>query len=548
MTIVQSILSLHAQGWSQRRIADQLGIDRETVSRYVRLARSAVQPHPSDLSKPAIAPIDPVRVSADSNPATPAPIGSGGAGRRSHCAPWREFILAKHGQGLSAQRIHQDLRAESGTEGISYDSVRRFLKRVGAVRVAPVRRLECAPGQEAQVDFGTGATVIGSDGQRRRTHVFRIVLSHSRKAYSEACFRQTTEDFLRAIENALWAFGGAPQTLIIDNLKAAVTHPDWFDPELNPKLLSFSRHYGTVILPTKPRTPRHKGKIERGIGYVKNNGLKGHTFDSLQAQNEHLARWEATIADTRIHGTTKRQVGKLFADVERAALVPLPAERFPFFHEAQRIVSRDGHIEVAKAYYSVPPEYLSRPVWARWDARLVRVFNHRLEQIALHVRREPGKFSTLSEHLVPEKINGIERGATWLLAKAAPIGDRAQEWASVMLQTRGIEGLRVLQGLLALAKRHSCEALDQACGTALSYQAFRLRTLRQLLKHRADAQQPLPFLDEHPLIRPLSDYGGWVRAALVDPWGKNQRPQVLPPDPQLLPSFYSGPCNQENSS
>ena len=160
------------------------------------------------------------------------------------------------------------------------------------------------------------------------------------------------------IENALWSFGGVPQTLVIDNLKAAVTHPDWFDPELNPKLLSFSRHYGTVILPTKPRTPRHKGKIERGIGYVKNNGLKGHTFDSLQAQNEHLARWEATIADTRIHGTTKRQVGKVFMEVERVALFPLPAERFPFFHEAQRIVSRDGHIEVAKAYYSVPPEYL----------------------------------------------------------------------------------------------------------------------------------------------------------------------------------------------
>ena len=141
MTIVQSILSLPAQGWSQRRIAAQLGIDRETVSGYIRLARSAVQPDPSDLSKPAIAPIDPARTqrvpAADSNPA-PVPIGSASAGRRSHGAPWREYMLAKHGQGLSAQRIHQDLRAQSGTERISYDSVRRFLKRVGAVRVFPV--------------------------------------------------------------------------------------------------------------------------------------------------------------------------------------------------------------------------------------------------------------------------------------------------------------------------------------------------------------------------------------------------------------------------
>ncbi len=81
-------------------------------------------------------------------------------------------------------------------------------------------------------------------------------------------------------------------------------------------------------------------------------------------------------------------MGKVFREVEQAALLPLPAERFPFFHEAQRIVSRDGHIEVAKAYYSAPPEYLGRTVWARWDERLVRVFNHRFEQIALHVRRD----------------------------------------------------------------------------------------------------------------------------------------------------------------
>ena len=102
------------------------------------------------------------------------------------------------------------------------------------------------------MDYGTGAPVIGTDRQRRKTHVFRIVLSHSRKAYSEVCFRQTTEDFLRCLENAIWHFGGVPQTIVIDNLKAAVSHPDWYDPELTPKLRSFCRHYGTAILPTRP--------------------------------------------------------------------------------------------------------------------------------------------------------------------------------------------------------------------------------------------------------------------------------------------------------
>ena len=185
-----------------------------------------------------------------------------------------------------------------------------------------------------------------------------VVLSHSRKAYSEVVFRQTTENLIRCLENAFWHFGGVPKTLVPDNLKAAVLKADWYDPDLNPKLRSFCEHYGTVLLPTKPRTPRHKGKVERGVDYVQENALKGHKFSSLQEQNDHLLHWEATVADTRIHGTTRKQVAKLFQEHERTALMTLPLERFPCFSEAQRIVHRDGHIAVDKSYYSVPPEYL----------------------------------------------------------------------------------------------------------------------------------------------------------------------------------------------
>ena len=90
---------------------------------------------------------------------------------------------------------------------------------------------------------------------------------------------------------------------------------------------------------------------------------------------------------------------KAFREREQSALLPLPLERFPFFHEALRSVHRDGHISVDKAYYSVPPEFLGRKVWVRWDARLVRIFNAKMEQIALHARQEPGKFSTQNSHL-----------------------------------------------------------------------------------------------------------------------------------------------------
>lgn len=538
MAMVQSILLLHAQGWSRRRIARELGIDRETVSRYVELDQQSAVPcelEAGSVSKPANAPISgPGSVGLVEPPLAPIePAGpaSGYPGRRSDCEPWREWIVAQRDQGLSAQRIYQDLTSEHAAQ-VSYDSVRRFLRRLGWTRPLPFRRLECAPGQEAQVDFGKGAPILGRDGKRRKTHVLRIVLSHSRKGYSESTYRQTTEDFLGALENAFHHFGGVPQTVLIDNLKAAVKHPDWFDPELVPKVAAFCQHYGIVILPTKPYTPRHKGKVERGVDYVQENGLKGRVFDSLAAENHYLGHWETNVADTRIHGTTRKHVGRVFREVEQPALRPLPAERFPSFQEAQRSVNRDGHVAVAKAYYSAPPEYLGRRVWVRWDARTVRIFNQRFEQVALHVRHEPGRFSTLGEHLVPEKISGIERGAEWLLAKVRGIGPHASEWAEAMLRARGIAGVRVLQGLLALDKRHATDDIERACATTLSYGVFQLRPVRQLIARQAAKQQSLIFLDEHPLIRPLADYGQWLAAALAGPGGRDHPvPRSLPPDP-----------------
>jgi transposase len=345
-------------------------------------------------------------------------------------------IVSKIEAGLTAQRIYQDLVAEHGFAG-KYHSVRRYVRRLGMTQPMPFRRLECAAGEEAQVDFGSGIPITTAMG-KRRTHVFRIVLSHSRKGYSEAVYRQTTDTFLTCLENAFGYFGGLPQTLVLDNLKAAVAIPDWFDPVLNPKLRSFADHYGVAILPTRPRTPRHKGKIESGIGYVKKNALKGRVFTSLEEENRQLRHWEETVADTRVHGTTRQQVGKVFAAVERAALKPLPGERFPLFQEGQRSVNRDGHVEVAHAYYSTPPEYLGRRVWVRWDDRVVRIFNERFEQIAFHLRAEPGRFRTDAQHIAARKISTLERGAAWMIERSRRIGVHAAGWAEAVITTRGV--------------------------------------------------------------------------------------------------------------
>jgi hypothetical protein len=151
---------------------------------------------------------------------------------------------------------------------------------------------------------------------------------------------------------------------------------------------------------------------------------------------------------------------------------------------------------------------------------VVRIFNERLEQIALHVKHEPGRFSTQSQHIAGPKISGVERGAAWLLGQVRRLGPCSLRWVEAMPQARGVEGVRVLQGLLNLAHRHPGDAIERACDVALSYGAYRLRTIRALIERQAPRQESLPFLEEHPLIRKLSDYGQFVH----DIFSKEVRP------------------------
>jgi transposase len=538
MALIDTIQTLRQQGWSQRRIALELQVNRETVARHLAASLAAKPATPEEApsaSKPAT-PGEALGPDGAPKPATPEeafgadmsalaeedkrsstgvdmPTLSAAAGSGSQCAPFRELILVKLEQGLSAQRIWQDLVGEHGFPH-QYHSVRRFVSKLTAARPLPFRRLECSPGEEVQVDFGQGGWVLTPEGKRRRPHVFRIVLSHSRKGYSEVIWRQTSDDFLRCLENAFWHFGGVPKRVVLDNFKAAVLQPDWFDPELHPKIQAFAAHYGCAFLPTKPAMPRHKGKVERGVDYVQENALKGRIFGGLNEQNQFLTQWEAEVADTRVHGTTRRVVGQHFLEVERAALLPLPSGRFANFREAQRMVHRDGHVEVDKAYYSAPPEYVGEQVWVRWDGRLVRLFNRRFEALTVHAQRPPGQFSTHDQHIVTEKVNAVERGAEYLLTKVRRLGTGCVQWAEAMLQVRGVAGVRVLQGLLHLARKNPWETLAKACSIAHGHAEYRLRTVRALLK-RQEVQQPFfEFLDEHPLIRPLTDYSRFVRDAL----------------------------------
>ena len=518
VSLQEAIVGLFERGWSQRRIARELRVDRETVKRYISAAKPVISTTGSTseaTTEPAISTAgsatgtlaDPAISTTGSKAAKevkPAiPTAGSPAGRVSLCREFLPQIIAALGAGLSAQRIHQDLVSDHGFTG-SYESVKRCVRSLSAQMQLPVRRMESAPGEQMQVDFGQGAWVIDETGKRRRPHLFRAVLSHSRKGYSEVVWRQDTETFIRCVENAFRHFGGVTRTTVVDNLKAAVLEVDWFDPELNPKMRDFAKHYGTVVLPTQPARPEHKGKIEAGVKYVQNNALKGRTFPSLAAQNTHLADWERSVADTRIHGTVRQQVGALFA-LERPALQALPDSLFPSFVEARRKVHRDGHIEFDRAYYSVPPEYFGREVWVRAEARMVRVFNLRMEVITAHARVEPGRFATADAHIHAHKRSGIERGADYWLGRCRQIGPHSTAWAQAVFKQRDLLGLRTLQGLVSMTKEHPVAALEHAAERAVHRGLWRLKDLRHLLGTTDNLIQ-IDFLDTHPLIRDMDAY------------------------------------------
>ncbi len=493
----QAIQSLIAKGWSVRLIARSLGINRRTVKRYASVATPKCT----------------TQVTTGSGlPGEPKRTTQVTTGSRSLCDGFREIIAPMLELGLSAQRIYQDLVAGHGFGG-SYPSVRRYVAKLRASEPERIWRIECQPGEEIQVDFGLGAPIVEADGKTRRTWVFRAILSYSRKGYCEAVLRQDTETFIRVLENAVRYFGGVPSLLNLDNLKAAVIKADWYDPAMNPKLADFCRHYGMTPMPCRANTPRHKGKVERGVGYAKNNALKGLTFASLGEENAHLLHWEEHVADKRMHGTTRRQVAAAFEE-ERQALGPLPVSVFESFQEGRRKVHRDCFVEVDKAYYEAPPEFIGRQVWVRWDGRMVRLFNDRLEQIACHTRLEPGKFSRC---LGVRGLHGsIKESTDYWRSRAAMLGESAEHWARRALDQRGAEAIRSIMALCQLAEKRRASDINAACAKAMDATAGlpALRTIRELVKAggQAPAQMQMELREVDPIIRPLAAYAEFIRS------------------------------------
>ena len=491
----EQIRSLGRLGWSLRRIEEATGVRRETVSRYLRVAGIGVRGHRQRHLED-----DP---KAASGVTTDLERGSPGSRSpaASSCEPYRETIVSALSLGRNATAIWQDLVCDHGFEG-SYESVKRFVRRLR--RSAPREAhptIQTEPGEEAQVDYGTGPMVRDADtGKYRRTRLFVMTLGFSRKSVWLLSFKSSTQIWCELHEVAFRRLGGTCRVVVLDNLKEGVLKPDIYDPELNPLYRDMLAHYDVVALPARVRHPDRKGKVERGVDYAQETPLKGRRFETLEEAQAHLDNWSERWADTRIHGTTKRQVAAAFAE-EKPYLQALPAEPFRYFQFGGRTVHLDGCVEVEASYYGAPPGWIGKRLNVQWDGLWVRLVDPRTGELLREHRRKPRGHRTVQPQDKPSKTPPTTLN---LLARADRAGKSVGALCAEIHRRKEEGGVRKIQGVLSLVKKHGAPAIEDACGAALEIGVPDYRFVRRWIDRHPPT--PLALRQVDPLIRELTLY------------------------------------------
>jgi transposase len=499
----QQILALGRLGWTLRRIEQETGVRRETISRYLKRAGIEVRRPgrlghaPAKAAKEVFTDPPALERAAAAAEAVPTP---GRSPTVSACEPHREWIEDAVRDGRDAMSIWQDLVEDHGF-GHGYQSVRRFVVKLRGERVVEAHPvIATALGEEGQVDYGDGPMVRHlASGKYRRTRMFVFTLGYSRKSVRLLVWKSSSQVWSELHEKTFRRLGGAPRVVVLDNLKEGVLKPDVYDAALNPLYRDVLAHYDVTALPCRVRHPDRKGKVESGVRHAQQK-VRGLRFESLEEAQTYLDRWERRWADTRIHGTTKRQVAAMYAE-EKPQLLPLPLEPFRYYAHGERTVHLDGAVEVEGAYYHAPPGWLGRRVAVQWDALRVRLIDLRTgELLREHVRQERGKRRMREE----DRPKRTPPTTLQLLARAGRAGEHVGLVCQAIHRQDGEPGVRRILGVLSLCKRHGTARVDGACAAALALELPSYRFVKRYLERQPEL--PLTLKQVDPLIRELTHY------------------------------------------
>lgn len=350
-----------------------------------------------------------------------------------------------------------------------------------------VLRQHHVPGDKCFVDYAgqTVGVIDRATGEVREAQVFIAALGASSYTFAEATWSQTLPDWLGSHVRALEYFGGVPLAFVPDNLKSGVNKAHRYDPELNPAYQDFAEHYGLAILPARARKPRDKAKVEVAVQVVERwilARLRDRQFFSLAELNAAIRELLTQIN----HRPFKKREGSrlsCFNETERAALRPLPTQPYQYATWKKAKVHLDYHVEVERAYYSVPYRLIGQTVEVRLGAQTLQVF-HRGKLVAAHVRAaKRGVFSTLGDHRPPAHAAVMEITHERLQERARAVGPCTVEVLSRNRATRRHpdESLRANQGIVRLARDFSPERLEAAARRALELKAYSYRAIRALI-------------------------------------------------------------------
>lgn len=476
MNEVMEILYQWHQGAGIKAITRSLGYDRKTVRRYVHAGLDAglkrEEPFPDEQEM-----VGRLKAVLDRS------VIVRQAPAKELLDLYREEIgklLAE--KDMTAKQVMR-LLAERHTLKVSYASVLRYLgDQFNLGKPEATVHLETEPGKEAQVDFGyVGLMRDPESGKERKTWCFIMTLSHSRHRFVRFVFRQDSPTWIDCHIRAFEFFHGVVSWVILDNLKSGVVKSDLYDPRIHRAYADLERHYHFAADPTRPKRPKHKGKVERAVPVVREHLLAGRKFKDINEANQRALAWCRFEIGNEPHGTTKRKPYEVFISEEKDRLNPLPEEPFDIPTWKECTVHPDHHIVFENSFYSLPTRFIGQRVWARGTSKTVQVFlNHQL--VKTHSRTmEPGKWITDQSDYPPEKLAYLTCTPASCLARAAEYGPQTQTLIKQILKSGGHRAMRKAQAVLRLGLKWGAD-LEKASDRALCHGNTEYRSIRSILE------------------------------------------------------------------
>jgi transposase len=483
---IREVLRAWLSGVGLRTVAERAGVDRKTARRYVQAAeeagvvRDGGQEQLSDEVIGAV--VSAVR------PARPA--GHGSAWQLLEAE--QEQIAAWVGKDMSAVKIGVLLRRRGVV--VPYRTLHRFCVECCGFGQggSTVRVADGEPGVECQIDFGQmGLVYDPASGRRRMIHALIFTAVYSRHMFVWLTFSQTLEALIAGCEAAWAFFGGVFQVLIPDNMSAIVAQADPINPRFTVGWLDYAQHCGFATDPARVRRAKDKPRVERTVQYVRGNFFVGEEFVDLADAQPRARTWCAVTAGGRIHGTIQARPAEVFAEHEAAALLAVPQPYdVPIFKAVK--VHRDYHIEIGKALYSAPKDYIGQSLDVRADSALVKLF-HRGRLVKVHPRQRPGGRWTDPEDLPAAKVGYAMRDLDRLIAAARRHGVDVGSYAERLLDDKlPWTRMRQVYRLLGLARRYGDTAVNTACGKALELDVISVTKIASMLEKAAENTSVAP--------------------------------------------------------